>query len=56
MILRIGNSTNVGQRLYVLSPDGRTLYYGRMTKDGPRIFSHRVGEDPSRDPQPGPEN
>lgn len=31
------------------TPDNKTLYYVRVTPDGPRAFLHRMGDDPLKD-------
>jgi prolyl oligopeptidase len=35
----------------VLAPDAKTLYYGKMTPQGPRIYRHQVGDNPAVDPE-----
>ncbi len=32
-----------------LDPDKKALYYTRMTPEGPRVFTHKVGADPATD-------
>ena len=34
---------------FVIRPDGKSLYYSRMTPDGPRIFAHAIGSDAAGD-------
>jgi prolyl oligopeptidase len=31
------------------APDNQTLYYVRVTPDGPRAFSHHMGDEPAKD-------
>jgi prolyl oligopeptidase len=33
-----------------LAPGNKTVYYSRVTPDGPRAFSHVMGSDPAKDP------
>jgi prolyl oligopeptidase len=35
----------------VLAPDTKTLYYGKMTPQGPRIYRHKIGDNPAADPE-----
>jgi prolyl oligopeptidase len=32
------------------TPDNKAVYYSLVTPDGPRVFFHRFGDDPAKDP------